>query len=537
MLTVAEVLALPVLRRALPEILAGEEHLDRAVRWAHVVDVAEVSGLLKGGEFVLNNGFGIGLDGRTQRAFIRELAEQDVSAVAVELGLLFQNSLPAPMTAEAKRVGLPLIALHRKTRFVEVTEAVHQRLMGEELVALRRTDDLSRQLTEAMLAGAEVPELLALAARVLGNPLILEDASQRLVAVAPAQSEEEIVVRIWRDVLEAEARDHDSSRGALDTPVRVTKGPWGRLVALDLDGSFDDLAPALLERVASGIAVLLVSQQQVEELAARSRGALIGELVAGRLGEQEADRRAAALGFTHEWRILLPLALAWRGSETAAAESVSWVALSAELRSALARVGMHALIGPHADRLLLAVDPGREGEVSMLIDAVAAAIREGASRQQLTGEDVAISVGRPAETWVDLGVGLDRAARHVAVAVGEPPAPWHDASRVGLSELLSEMGNSPTLRAFLHDRLGPLAEDVSDRRHAELLRTLEAYLSHGGSKTAAAHSLNLERQSLYHRLDRLTELLGTDWNDGDQLLELHVAVRARRLLRDGHGIE
>jgi PucR family transcriptional regulator, purine catabolism regulatory protein len=534
-LTVSDVLALPVLRRGLPDIVAGEQHLDRPVRWAHIIDLAEVSGLLKGGEFVLNNGFGIGPDAHTQRAFIRELAEQDVSAVAVELGLVFQNALPAPMTAEATRLDLPLIALHRKTRFVEVTEAIHQRLMGEELTELRRTDELTQQLTEAMLAGSGVPELLGLAARLLGNPLVLEDASQRLVAVAPAQSDEATVVRMWRDVLDAESRDHDSSRGALDTPVRITKGPWGRLVALDLDGSFDDLAPALVERVATSIAVRLVTQQQVEELGARSRGALIDELVAGRLGEQEATRRAAALGFVSDSRALLPLALAWRGG--AAAESVSWVALSAELRSALSRVGMNALIGPHADRLLLVVDPRREGETKTLIDDVAGAIRDGAARQQLTADDLAISVGRMAETWADVGLGLDRASRHVAVAVSEAPAPWYDASRVGLSDLLSEMGNSPTLRAFLHDRLGPLAEDVSDRRHAELLRTLEAYLTHGGSKTAAAHSLHLERQSLYHRLDRLTELLGTDWSDGDELLELHVAVRARRLLRDDPSVE
>jgi hypothetical protein len=33
-LSVAGALALPVLRRALPQVLAGEQNLDRAVRWA-----------------------------------------------------------------------------------------------------------------------------------------------------------------------------------------------------------------------------------------------------------------------------------------------------------------------------------------------------------------------------------------------------------------------------------------------------------------------------------------------------------------------
>ncbi len=36
--------------------------------------------------------------------------------------------------------------------------------------------------------------------------------------------------------------------------------------------------------------------------------------------------------------------------------------------------------------------------------------------------------------------------------------------------------------------------------------------------------------SRHHRLDRLQQLLGVDWHDGEELLELHFAVRARQLL-------
>jgi purine catabolism regulator len=493
-LTVGEVLELPVIKRGLPEVVAGEEHLDRRVRWAHVVDVAEVSGLLKGGEFVLNNGFGIGLEPRTQRAFIRELAEQDVSAVAVELGLLYERSLPPAMATEAQRVELPLIALHRKTRFVEVTEAVHQRLMSEELVSLRLADELSQSLTDLSLAGADVSELLDEAARSIGNPIVFEDASKRMITVAAAQSSEEIVLRAWRDRLEQEARTPEASRGALEAPVRLVDGPWGRLIALELDGPFEELAQTLLERAASALALRLVSQHQVNELAARSRGALIDDLVAGRLGEQEAARRAEALGFQRQSKRLLPIAMAWRGAGSERADSNSWVALAPQLRSALARVGMAALIGPYGDRLVLIVEPVREGESETLIESVATAIYEGAGHQQLTQEELAVSVGPAAERWNELGVGLDYAARHVLVAAREPPALWHDARRVSLDDVLTEMGNSTTLRAFLHDRLGPLADDVTDRRHVELLRTLEAYLSHGGHKTAAAHALHLERR-------------------------------------------
>jgi PucR family transcriptional regulator, purine catabolism regulatory protein len=97
---------------------------------------------------VLNNGFGLGLDARKQRSFIGELAVQGASAVAVELGKLYRRGLPEPLRDEAERHGLPLIALHRKTRFVEVPEAVHARLMDADYALLRQADDASRRLTE-----------------------------------------------------------------------------------------------------------------------------------------------------------------------------------------------------------------------------------------------------------------------------------------------------------------------------------------------------------------------------------------------------
>ncbi|MEV6624135.1 PucR family transcriptional regulator ligand-binding domain-containing protein, partial [Amycolatopsis sp. NPDC051114] len=40
--TVAEVLALPVLRQGRPHVVAGMGGLDAPVRWAHVAEVADI---------------------------------------------------------------------------------------------------------------------------------------------------------------------------------------------------------------------------------------------------------------------------------------------------------------------------------------------------------------------------------------------------------------------------------------------------------------------------------------------------------------
>lgn len=77
--------------------------------------------------------------------------------------------------------------------------------------------------------------------------------------------------------------------------------------------------------------------------------------------------------------------------------------------------------------------------------------------------------------------------------------------------------------------LAPI-DDEPEPRAEMLLATLEAWLDHGGSVTAAARALDLHPQSLRYRLDRLRAVLAdVDLDDPEQRLELHVAVKARRL--------
>ena len=519
-LTVADVLALPVVRRGLPELVAGEESVGNEVRWVHVLDVRDASGLLKGGEFVLCNGFGLGLEARTQRSFVRELAEQRAAALAVELGLLYRKALPEPLVDEATRNALPLIALHRKTRFVEVTETVHQQLVGSEFAQLRAGDELSRRLNQLLLSGGDAGALLAELARSLGNPVVLEDAAGRLVDWAGHQASGEVVLRAWQDLIEAERRDGTGGRGAREAPVRLVHGEWGRLVALELDGPLDEGAAAAVERGAEAVGVRLISRHREDELSARSRGTFLDALAHRRIDELEAARRARVLGFDSAPRAVLPVVVVRRGDRA----EVDVAPLAADVRTALVRAGLGALVGAVGAQLLILVS-GSGAQADPVAERLLAAL----DAHGLDAEHVAIVIAAPADSWIAAGSNLQRCLQHAPVAARAPASAWHDASHVALAEVLDEVAASPTLQAFIDDRLGALlAHDASDRRRrTELLRTLEVYLRHGGRKTPAAHELHIERQSLYHRLDRLAQLLDLDWNDGDAVFEVQLAMRAR----------
>ena len=103
--TVREVLALDPVRHGGPRLVAGQDGLDRLVRWVHAAEVPDIAALLNGGELVLTTGIGLPGDDAGLRAFIGELADVGVSGLLVELGRRYPTSVPRVMIAAVSGVG------------------------------------------------------------------------------------------------------------------------------------------------------------------------------------------------------------------------------------------------------------------------------------------------------------------------------------------------------------------------------------------------------------------------------------------------
>jgi len=103
-------------------------------------------------------------------------------------------------------------------------------------------------------------------------------------------------------------------------------------------------------------------------------------------------------------------------------------------------------------------------------------------------------------------------------------------TRLGALRLIFHLADNPELRAFQRDVLGPL-ETSDTARRSEFVRTLEAFLRAGGNHMRAARDLNVHRNTLIYRLERIQELLGgADLEDPEMRLNLQLALKIRAAL-------
>jgi hypothetical protein len=134
-LTLHQVLDLDVVRRGAPHVVAGAGRLDVPVRWVHALELTDVGRLLRGGELVLSTGIALPESPSGLADYVASLAQVGVAGLAVELGRRYTGALPPALVTAAAARGVPLIELRREVAFIEITEAVHARIIDELLLS------------------------------------------------------------------------------------------------------------------------------------------------------------------------------------------------------------------------------------------------------------------------------------------------------------------------------------------------------------------------------------------------------------------
>ncbi|MCX5523166.1 PucR family transcriptional regulator [Streptomyces bobili] len=529
-ITVRRALELPGLRSGLPEILAGAERLGRTVRWVHAGEVPNIASLLKGGELLLTTGYGLGTRPAEQRAFVRTLAERGIAALVIELGPRFDR-LPVALVETARSTGLPLVQLHREVPFVAVTEEIHTEIVNGHYALLQQAEEVHRRCTRALLGGGGIPQVLGILADFSDNPVFLETTDGQLLYAAGSGPEGADPLQVWEG-LRGPHKDAPADSVLVDVPGG---GPGAgavraRLALLPVRAPLAPVHRIAAERAAGILAVVLMQARQEEELAARGRGDFLTDLAEGRIAAEDAPAQARVLGFKPGDSPLLPVVM--RLGDTLSPGG-GWAVLARAVAEELASVGVPVLLGvrPVEGRVPLLLGLRSESERSAVADRVAAALRAGVERAgiQRPGAQPPVVVVGVAGGWAAASASLRHAAETATAAQGLSDRPWYDARRLDIDLLLWRLRDHPDLAAFVDRAIGPV-RDHDDRSRPPLLPTLETYLAHAGRKAETARELHLNRQTLYNRLARIGELLGTDLDDPQTVLALSLALRARRLV-------
>jgi purine catabolism regulator len=548
--TVAHVLDLEVVRRGLPEVVAGARHLERPVRWVHVSELPDIAGMLQGGELVLTTGIALPDQREGLASYVAGLAEVGAAGLVVEFGRRYFDVLPRPLVRAAEQQGLPLVALRREVPFVRVTEAVHALVVNAQLEELRASEEVHQTFNELAVEGAEPAEVLRQVARMAGRPVVLENLSHQVLAYDAAGRDPEGLLGGWerrsRGVRPAGRTGHDPRSGWLVTAVGARGQDWGRLVLVGPPGSVqEDAAPEplpqrhamLLERAAATLALNRLLVRDRESLERQTHRTLLSGILTHALTVSEVALRSAALGVPLEGRRLVGVVLRPRGgAHPAALEAQARLRDFTEIAATAARERrLAALVGALDDNGVgLLVSLGPHDEEHAALEGFAGALRRLTHGHDPGSAEPVIAVGSSVGSVRDARRTLLEATQVADAALhdGQGPrsASYYRLPDVRLRGLLHLLRDDARLQTYVERELGPLL--AYDAEHGtELVRMLRFYLEQGRNKSAAADAAHLSRPSFYDRLHKVEKVLGVDLDQVESCLSLHVALLALDAVR------
>lgn len=525
-MTVAEILALPVVLAGDPQVVGGGS-LDRPVRWVHVSDVADLSGLLQGGELVLTTG-GPLADPDACTRYLGGLFAAGAAGVVVELGTSLQ-AIPSGVAREADKLQLPVIALYRKIRFVDVTEQVHRSIVAEQYDEVAFARHVHEVFTELTMRRATLGEIVDACGQIAESAIVLEDLNRQVVAFTTHGDSPTGVIHDWErrsrltPVLPETGETGPESW--LTTPVGPGRQEWGRLIAPS--GGSSLRGRMALERAAQALALHRMIEQHQTTLEQQAQSGLVEELRRGRIkDEAEASARARALGVKPA---LSYIPLTVRVREEPCADQVllqrRQIRLLDAVRHAVRTARLSALTAnPRPGQIDVLLSQTHASSAEEILTNVSSVIR--ASLQRL--DDISrcvVGVGPASTRLIDAAVSLDDSAHvaEVALSLPDDAKAFHRASDTRLRGLLALIRSDPRVQAFAEVELRGVLENRA-RHGDDLFQLLREFLNTGGNKTELAKRLHLSRPTLYTKLAIVQRLLGVDLDDAESRTSLHTAM-------------
>jgi|FLYN01.1.fsa_nt_gi purine catabolism regulator len=466
---------------------------------------------------------------------IRGLAAVGVHAVAASDDVNDE----AIQTATDCQVGL--LALPADSSLTRLERAVNTLIVNRTAQLTQRAIEIQRQLTRLAAENRDLNSLLQILARATAKPIVVHDDAGVLMAqIYPNVPRRASSGRALLQSLPYGAfqnwlnRDAPTAEGAIvasplgyTTVLKVEKRIAGYLSLVDSRESLDEFDRLVLTYGADVCAIELAKSRAIASAVEQARGDWVQMWLSGTPTDDDMmTLRAAQAGFNTD---SLCMAAVFRATtENGAVLPIE--SLIPLVRDDMARRQINGAVGQYVDVIVALYpleNPSQTARISRIVEE---------TRAQLASRSpsglVAAGISRPATGLTALRDAYREAKDAVSIAneLGEQgKTTFYGDLKLYQFLLALKERNLHHMRRFCQETIGALVEH-DERKQGDLLRTLDGFFAANGNLAKAASDLDVHRNTLVYRLERISELTGLDLEDPDNRLILHLALKVQRVL-------
>jgi purine catabolism regulator len=536
-LTVNDVMRQPLFHNA--HVVAGQKGLHRKIRWVHVLEVSDFEMLLHGEEMILSTGIGLGNFSVT--SYMEKLVENRISCLCIELGHFF-SSISEEMIQIANEHDLPLIVFHEMVRFIDITQELHSLIINRHYKMLESLESISREFHRLTLSSQGTSHILKLLQKssnaqvayipFQGTPVFIPALSvadqQKLMKCAHAS--EDWTTRLQND--EGPVLHIEEDTTYLLQPVGAMGQTWANLILAFRDRDPLEYDSLVLDRASLALSQDLLRKKYMDERKLHSENLWVDDLINGRIKTEEQVKSLVGSRFKVVGELHYRVCVIEVNTMEAYSSDEEWEAMRLHLallvRSAFQKSAFYPLMTAKNNQLVVvAIDysagKNQKERLSSIFNVIGAKAADKKVQQMKFG------AGRSYKKFTDAPGSFKEAQGVLTIShlTQTLLGPFYED--IGIYRLLLHQENDAAIKLFIDDYLGPLIQYDRTKRSG-LIHTLKVYFDNLGSKQVASQELFVTRQTLYHRMNKIHELLGEDLLVPERRLSIEVALRAYQML-------
>jgi len=507
-LTVADVLTKKLFSRA--KLLAGAEGQLNVIKWVHIVENMDAAKLLKGNELILTTGIHLKNNVDDFHHFIHQLIASKSAGLCIELGSSIQK-IPDCIQQLAKDYQFPLIIFQQEVAFVEITQEIHSILINQQYGMVKNLENYAQQINKYTLTANNYEQILMHLYKHLGLQVIFTFNGQKPVFIPN-------ILQDKYDKMQQQASPDYVERHVIRCEVNIFNQYYGEVCLFSPQRMVNEYDALILDRTVIALSHYLLRVLYSEEKKAVEDREVLEQWLNGLSNAEELthflqDHHADIT--TSHWIVMIHKIHKSKSSD------LTYYKLFT--RDVLEKLEFYPFIIEKQQQLIFVLANLRAQETyKQRIKQAITQIHDNQQKYKYADFKISVAVGKYVTHFQAVNTSFLTAKDTLQIRWKAPQLSYFHED-LHLNHIILQLQKNPYIMDMLTDYIQPVID--YDRKHSsKLIETLKVYLHTNGQKKDTAERLFIVRQTLYHRLEKIEQLLGPDFMQPEKRLALELML-------------
>lgn len=550
LLSVRDVINIDSLKNC--HFLTAVDSLDK--RYVESISVIEipVDNFVHKNEFVLSTTIGCGHDPKLLLEFVHDIIKADAAALAIAVGHYIKE-IPEDVIALAEEHDFPIIEVPWELRFSDIIKSVLSTINNWHSTSLRKTEEMQKLLLHLFLRKADLTQAAEVMHQKIGRPVVIinkegkllgnsnnstslillwDKASQTKLPFEPVKTS----VHLQSDIKFIQYEQNS----IIQVTIRTAYLNQGYLLfSLPPDSELhhflsNDLE-LLLEHAATSFALWFQRENTIKETEMRLRDDFVWSLTKDRIESWDIVlSRAKLLGFDLSLPYVCIMGFPeninsiFQASPSKKDNYEDWLQnvvreIEEEMIHSVKTLQKKVMITYQQEKLIIyleILDQKVNHTVNSFLDIAEKKIKN--LYPQLT---ISWGIGEAPEGLESFKKSYNDAK--IALEIGSSqkgPGLRNTYASTGIYRVLQCLSKHDEMIPIVQSTIGIIVK-FDKEKHLDLTHTLKVHIRNRYIVTHTARELNLHRQSLLYRLEKVEALTGLSLSDPDDLFLLDLSIK------------